>query len=486
MIDMPQIQSIRRMHQDGYTVTEIAKTLKLSRPTVRKYVEIDDFNQPVPQEEKRPSKLDPYKEIVMGWLEEDKKVWKKQRHTAQRVYDRLKTETDYDGSYSLVQRFMKEMKAKSGSTGYLDLVWEPAAVQVDFGQADLYIYGVLTRMHYLVVTFPYSNVGLAQLFKGENAECVCAGLKSIFEYAGGVPRRAVFDNGAGIGKKICDEIRLTELFARFQLHYNFEVALCNLDSGNEKGCVENKVGTLRRNLFVPVPDIHDVKTYNEMLLIECMNRAYTVHYRKGERSINLFEEDCYAMSPLPEKPFDCVRYQEYRTDKYGNVVVGKHHRYSTSSAMATQKVMVRFSADEVSIYSLDGALVATHDRLYGERPQESIDPAASLRLLIKRPGGWLNSNVRMSLPESLKHYIDAQDKDMRKECLATLAEATETTDFTTAVQACWNVYQRVGYIKRSDVSIYAERLWDYGEIDYEDPVDLGEYDQVFASMKAVS
>ena len=486
MIDMPQIQSIRRMHQDGYKIAEIAKTLKLSWPTVKKYIEMDDFNQPMPQEQRRPSKLDPYKEIVMTWLEEDKKVWRKQHHTALRVYDRLIAETDYTGSYSLVQRFLKEIKAQNGSTGFLDLVWEPAEVQVDFGQADLYIYGVLTRMHYLVVTFPYSNVAIAQLFKGENAECVCMGLKRIFEYVGGVPRRAVLDNGAGIGKKIYDEIRLTELFARFQLHYKFEVTLCNPDSGNEKGNVENAVGTLRRNLFVPVPDIHDVDTYNKMLLDECMDRASAVHYRKGERGTFLFEEDCYALSPLPEKPFACVRYQEYRTDKYGNVCIGGCHRYSTSSKLALQKVIVGFGADDIDIYSLDGTHISTHGRLYGERPEESIDPQASLRLLMRRPGGWQNSMVRMSLPESLKDYIDAQDKDLRKECLATLAEVTEATDYATAIEACWNVCQRIGYMKRSDVVIYAERLYGNGAIDYDEPVDLGEYDQVFANMKAVS
>jgi len=94
---MPQVQSIKRLHREGYTVSEIAESTKLSRPTVRKYIAMDDFNQPVPQENRRPSKLDPYKDLVISWLEEDRKAWHKQHHTAKRIYDRLLVEGGYTG-----------------------------------------------------------------------------------------------------------------------------------------------------------------------------------------------------------------------------------------------------------------------------------------------------------------------------------------------------------------------------------------------------
>ena len=481
MIDMPQIQSIRRMHSEGHSVSAIATTMKVSRPTVRKYLKMDDFSQPLPQKSEGPSKLDPYKELIEGWLEEDKKVWRKQRHTAQRIFNRLKEESDYPGSYALVQRFVKKARGQGGKMGYLDLIWAPGTIQVDFGQADFYLDGELVRMHYLVVTFPYSNVGLAQIFNGENAECVCKGLRRIFEYVGGVPRRAVFDNAAGVGKRVCDTIRLGELFSRFQLHYGVEVTFCNPYSGHEKGNVENKVGTTRRNLFVPVPDISDVRSYNEVLLATCIKYSDLVHYRKGERVMSLYEEDCFALAPLPEKPFECIRYETYKTDKYGNITVGGHHRYSTSSSLPCENVTVAFSADKIEIYDLNGTLVATHGRLYGEKPDESVDPGASLRLLARRPGAWKNSVVRMSLPETLKNYIDAQDKDVIKTCLDTLITISDETDYETAIKAAWEVHRDTGRLKRSDISIYAQRLWD-PDIVYDEAVDLHEYDQVFSAV----
>ena len=50
--------------------------------------------------------------------------------------------------------------------------------QADFGEADFYVMGVRRRLSYFVLTFPYSNVGLAQVFPGENAECVCQALRT--------------------------------------------------------------------------------------------------------------------------------------------------------------------------------------------------------------------------------------------------------------------------------------------------------------------
>jgi len=45
-------------------------------------------------------------------------------------------------------------------------------------------------------------VGLTQVFWGETAECVCQGLRSVFESMGGVPRRAVFDNATEVGRRV--------------------------------------------------------------------------------------------------------------------------------------------------------------------------------------------------------------------------------------------------------------------------------------------
>ena len=479
MIDMTQIRSIKTMHNNGAGVTAISKTLKISEPTVRRYLKMDDFNPSPPVSEVRSSKLDAYKEIIDRWLAEDKAAWYKQRHTAKRVYDRLRLETDFDGSYPIVQRYVKEQRAKIANTGYLDLVWAPATAQVDFGQADIVLCGVTRRIHYLVVSFPHSNVGLMQIFFGENAECVCEGLLRIFEFIGGVPIRCLFDNATGIGKRVMNAVKLTELFARFELHYGFESCFCNPDSGHEKGNAENKVGTLRRNIFVPVPEVEDLDDYNMQLLWLCMDRADEIHYRKGERCVDLFWKDIGEMLPLPEKEFSCVRYEKYKADKQGNICIGGKHRYSTDAAFCGCEMIVGFSAFNVEIYDSRGNAVATHKRLYTDGPDESVDPAASLRLLISRPGAWQNSRIRLAMPQELRSHIDSVDKDMLKSYLRSIASAAEGADYNTAIEAACMTLRNTGQLRKTDLAMYTTRLY-LGEAPaYEEPVDLSGYDAVF-------
>jgi len=481
MLEMPAVQNIRSLFHAGHHVAEISRTLKISEPTVRKYANMENFNQQIPGTAVRPSKLDPFKARINQYLEEDSRTWYKQRHTARRIFERLTEEEGYTGSYSVVQRFIRQKSAASAKEAFLDQVWAPAEAQCDFGEADSDIMGLRKRMHYLVLTFPYSNTGFAQLFYGENAECVCEGLKRIFEFIGGVPRRIVFDNAAGVGQRVCDAVRLTEVFSRFQLHYRFAVTFCNPNSGHEKGSVENKVGTIRRSLFVPVPKIHDLEEYNATLLRQCVKQADTTHYRKGKSCPILFTEDCLAMAALPRTSFQAVRYAAYKTDKQAKVVVDGRFRYSTAPELAGRSVTVGFSAYEVLIYDSSGTLIAKHPRLYGNAPAESIDPSSSLRLLIARPGGWVNSRLRHALPDDLRNYIDSGERADIKSCLAALAEATEVSDWPCAVQAARSVWRATGHLACADVTLYARRLFGGDGVVYNEPVDLLAYDRVFTT-----
>lgn len=129
---------------------------------------------------------------------------RKQRHTARRVYDRLVAEQGFDGSYPIVQRYVKRWRQEHRvpGEGYLELEWSPGVMQVDFGLAQAVIAGNRTDVHCLVVSFPHSNMRYAVALPGENAECVCEGLRVVFEHAGVAPLVMVFDNATGAGHRV--------------------------------------------------------------------------------------------------------------------------------------------------------------------------------------------------------------------------------------------------------------------------------------------
>lgn len=487
MIGMPTINSIRQMRRDGESVTDIANKTGVSRDTVYKYLKKDDFSPKVPSRIERPSKLDPYRHIIESWLDDDKTNWRKQRHTYRRIHQRLQEEFGLDISESTVNRYVKKLKEarKDNKNEYLDLDWTPGEAQADFGEADFYVRGTRMRMHYFVLTFPYSNVGFAQVLPGENAECVCEGLKAIFEYVGGVPTRIIFDNATGIGKRVCQEVRTTELSGAFAAHYDFFYSFCNPASGNEKGNVENKVGFIRRNLFTPPCQIHNTDIYNKRLLDKCMELADKPHWIKGEPESQLFMEDIFAMSGLPAKPFDPVRYESVRANKQGKICLGGRHHYSADPSLAGRRLTIGLRAFTVSIYTPDGEFVCEHERAYGDVPTDTCDPASQLPLLCVKSGGWKNSKVRASLGDDLREYFDSLESAELRAGLRLLRDECSRSGWGATSKAAELAFAATGRIDAASVSVSAARIASGVDgIDYDEPIDLGVYDSVFSGRRS--
>ena len=109
-----------------------------------------------------------------------KKHWSNQHHTAKRIYKRLRDEYGFTGSYDSIQKFVQKIPKNIQTKGTQDLIWEPGCAQVDFGEDDFYEDTDCVRWKYLTVSFPYSNDGYSQVFRGETAECVCQGLADMF------------------------------------------------------------------------------------------------------------------------------------------------------------------------------------------------------------------------------------------------------------------------------------------------------------------
>lgn len=242
---MTQVHIIRKLYfEEGRNISQISQETGHDRKTVRAYLEKEDWNEekPTAQKESEFPKLDPFKKDIDEWLEEDKKAKRKQRHTARRVYDRLVEcySDQFDCSYRTVAGYVSMRKKEifgKRKVGTLPLEHIPGEAQADFGDAEYYENGRLYNGKYLNVSFPFSNKGYFQLFKGENQECLFEGLIAIFEHIRGVPQRIWFDNASTIVVQVMkqDGRQLTQDFLRFMEHYRFEAAVCNVNAGHEKG-----------------------------------------------------------------------------------------------------------------------------------------------------------------------------------------------------------------------------------------------------------
>ena len=487
MIGMNQIDQIKELQRQGYGPKEIAERLGIDRKTSSKYMLQEDYSASLKEQRQLPSKLDRWKPQIEKWLEEDQLMRFKQRHTAKRIHDRLVAEhpSDYVCSYPLVQRYVKQRKEqRKESEGFLELVWAPGEAQADFGEADVIEAGMKRTVKYLTMSFPCSNGGYLQTFGGETAECVAQGLLDIFHHIGGVPSRIVFDNASGVGRRIRDRVILAELFLRFKCHYGFSVSFCNPASGHEKGHVENKVGYLRRNFFVPIPVVESLASWNEQLLRLAEKDFQRPHYKKGLQIAELFKEERRHLGPLPAKPFSVERFSRVHTDGYGKFCIDGRHWYSSSPEFASRELTVGIKAHSVVVYRESGEAFCTHRRAFGESRSDTSDYLTSLETLVRKPGAWPNSALRAAVTESTREALDTLAKTDLRRVLAVLAKSTVTFGFDIAVASLDEALRR-GALDAFSLQAVSARLAFHGlQTPAELGPDLGAYDRVLISHAA--
>ena len=484
MLIMDQIRQVReRYYEGGESLSQIARDMNLAWRTVRKYVDKDDFNEKsasVVEKKQVGSKLDPHKPLIDQWLMADKKVNRKQRHSAKRVFDRLQAEVpDFNCSYRLVADYVSERKEElklRKDKQYIPLEHHPGEAQADFGTADFVENGVSRSGKYLVLSFPYSNGGYLQLNYGENMECLLESLRAIFEHINGVPVEIWFDNASTIVTKYVkgSERKLSERFVRFQMHYGFKAIFMNPSSGWEKGNVENKVGYCRRNLLVPPPHFLVLADFNRQLLLDCDEDLKREHYRYPDQTLlERFAEDRKMLKPLPPTEFDTADYRIVKTNKWGKFTLNNGlHEYSVSPDYEETTVMVKVSATEVIVMDTEYKEILRHRRLYGKEKEklQSMQWVPYLQAISRKPRSIRNSGIYDMLPDMMQKYLDNCPADERGKVLKVLAVLTDRSGFESAVTT---VTQALEYNANDADSLQALYLRLYSDVPVLPPMPPG-------------
>lgn len=442
---MASINYIKDLYEnEGKSFTEIAKRLEIDPRTVKKYALMDDWSY----EESRVRKstyrvLGPYIEIINKWLDDDTKIPRKQRHTARRIFNRLKEEHDFPGSERSVSTYVSKMKYKLNkkSKGYLPLKHEQGEAQLDFGEFTYIKDNENKKGYFLNITFPYSNAGFTQVFESQNLECVQEGLKRFFNEIGGVPHELVMDNMSSVVARINPdgERILTEGFNRFMLHYRFKSRFCNRAAGNEKGNVENKVGYIRRNLFVPVPHISNLEQYNKELMEKCKSDMNRKHYKKSSLIKDLWEEEKSSLLVLPPKEHESFKVKDVIVDNYGYISF-ENNKYVATPMLSQQKIIVKATYNKVHLY-YKGKNIATYARSY-EKGKEISDWRQYISLLIHKPGGLEYTKFFDELPRTWRDHLKNTYKDERRNCLKILKQALDEDKLDASIDAIKIAYSK--------------------------------------------
>ena len=390
--------------KDSPSVRELSRRFGVHRRMVRQALE-----SPLPPTRKvtpRPSpSLGPWKAAIDGWLAEDEKVPKKQRHTARRVFQRLVEEHDAEVSESSVRRYVGSIK-RTHSLSLPDVCVPQShhlgdEAEVDFGQVRFYLDESLVDAWMFVMRLSASGKGFHRVYFNQAQEVFLDGHVGAFAYFGGVPRRIRYDNlKPAVVRVMKGRGRVeTERFVGLRSHYGFESFFClpGVKGAHEKGGVEGEVGRFRRRHLVPVPRVGSLAALNDLV---AAGDERDDHRHIEARRVTVaqhFATELPLLTPLPDESFDVTRALNCRVDTKSRICV-RQSFYSVPVRYAGRRIDVRLGADRVS--AIDGAaVVALHPRAksIGE---EILELDHYLEVLSIKPGALAGASALVSARRS--------------------------------------------------------------------------------------
>jgi transposase len=369
----------RAVRVEGRSQRAVAREFGLSRETVRKMLQYAvppgyQRQQPI----KRP-KLGPWLGVIDAILDDDKQRPAKQRHTAKRIFERLREEHGFTGGYTIVKDYVRSAELHSREM-FVPLTHAPGEAQVDFGEALVAIAGVEQKAHYLAMDLPHSDDCFVAAFPAETTEAFLEGHVRAFAYFGGVPTRILYDNSKIAVAKILggEERQKTRAFSELQSSYLFADKFGRPAKGNDKGKVEGLVGYARRNFMVPIPRVSSWEELNIRLEAESQKRRLRRLRGHTETIGERFERDRVAMLPLPAAPYEACEKIAGRVSSL-SLVRYRSNDYSVPTQYGHRQVWVKGYVHQVVI-ACGSEVIARHERSY-ERETVVFDPMHYLALL---------------------------------------------------------------------------------------------------------
>src|SRR5271166_5094357 len=290
---------------EGRSQRAVAREFGLARVTVQKMLRYAVPPGYQRQQAVNRPKLGPWVGVIDAILEEDKSTPPKQRHTAKRIFERLKEEHGFTGGYTIVKDYVRSAELH-GREMFIPLTHAPGEAQVDFGEALVVISGVEKKAHYLAMDLPHSDDCFVVAFPAETTEAFLEGHVRAFAYFGAVPTRILYDNTKIAVARILggEERQKTRAFSELQSYYLFADKFGRPAKGNDKGKVEGLVGYVRRNFMVPIPRASGWEDLNRHLEAECVKRRARKLRGHQETIGERFERDQAALLPLPNGEYE--------------------------------------------------------------------------------------------------------------------------------------------------------------------------------------
>ena len=379
VLKVNQQEAIRVYKERGWSERRIAQELGLNRRTVRRYgakctTEVTagketpspkcttgvttgkEAQNPVAASGYSRSQCQRYREQIVGKLEAGL--------SAQRIYQDLRSEQGYGGSYESVKRFVAELKAKEPRRVWRIESRPGEELQIDFGLGAMIqgSDGKKKRSWVLRAVLSYSRKGYSEAVYRQDTETFLRCLENAFRHLGGVPLVLNLDNlKAAVLKADWYDPEINPKLADFARHYGVNILPCRPRKPEHKGKVERGVGYVRSNALKG-RKFSSLEAENAHLAQwESQVADQRIHGTTCKQVRRLFEEERPHLGTLPDSLFPC--YQEaLRTVGRDSFVEVDKAFYEAPPEYIGQRVWVRWDSRVVRIHNPRGEQVQIHAR----------------------------------------------------------------------------------------------------------------------------
>ena len=460
---MSQVKQILRMHLQGKGIKTIAKTLCISKNTVKNYLSkalhgkvsieallaLEDLVLETLLLAGNPAYKDERYEQLKIKLDYYTKELRRVGVNRQVLWEEYKSDFPLGYGYSQFCYHLQQYRLVQKPSMVLD--HHPGdKLFIDFAGKKLsYIdrqTGEIISVQVFVACLPYSDYGFAMAVKSQKIEDFIHALNSCLKDIGGVPQTLVPDNlKSAIIKANNYEPTINQALEDFANHYGTTVTPARPIKPKDKALVENQVKLIYSRVYAKLRNLQffDLHSLNQAIKERVKAHNQTRMQRKEYcREEKFLADEKNTLSPLPEQTFEIKYYRDLKVAKNNHIYLGidKHH-YSVPYIYIGAKVKVIYTRSLVKIYTKT-TLIATHIRIFkkgGYTTQKQHLCSTHQYYKQRSPAYYIQRAYKHS--ETLYQYIDAlfrQDKypeQLYRSCDGIL-NLSRKTDYKTFTNAC--------------------------------------------------
>ncbi|MCS5115052.1 IS21 family transposase [Staphylococcus aureus] len=345
---------------------ELGRQYNCDPRTVKKYYEAGKENElerlKKRQQNKKASKLDPFKEIINKQIELG--------CTAMAIFKYIEKK-GYEGKYTILREYCKNKKQNETKKATIRVETNPGiAAQVDWKE-DMVMhdkFGRTYQFNIFLYVLHYSKLKYITLTWDRKQDTLFECLKDAFEYTEGVPKEIWFDNMRTVVDRPRTQYKkvvFNNLFYQFSKDANFEPIACRPYRPQTKGSVESLAKFVEQRLRP-----YDYEFYDAVELIGLVNdlchelNHLEISQATEQRPIDVFNyEEKEHLNSFNAKLLDTYIENEcIRIVSKESMINFRKGKYSVPTKYIGEEVQVIFnnSTDELLIY-YDGELIRRHN-----------------------------------------------------------------------------------------------------------------------------